>query len=403
MDPPSIDIHDIIGELQKIFGLDPCGIFLPCTLGTKLFQKIYDAKLGEIQAPKVILHHLQMNHQKALQIHLSELTRRTFDTVTNPPPTPTLGYIPQHVRNNTAKEDHKKLLADAGIKKPDKSLGARIESIMVSLDGMSPEDREKVFVDVQKVVLLNIITKLVKKKQGIGANIKDLRDLEIEIYKSTHSLDNMYRLINEYILHMYNTISSTTSDKLLKFIRNNLQVLSASLSQYYQGEKDIIDFKIYLPLLQKYIELVLRESFNELESILLKGDSIEIAKLIMVIISRRICAFVQVAGDPSICIRHTIVHNAEKLIIEGVRNFLLNYTAHAAAHAAAADPDDDLMTNAGGSLNRNRNHTRIKKYKNRTKHRTKRRTKYRTKCKTKYRTSRRYKIKNKKTRKVYKY
>ena len=401
MDEQLIDIHDIMGELEKIFGSDTCGIFKPCTLGTKLFQKIYDAKLGEILAPKVILHHLQMNHQKALQIHLSELTQRTFDTFTKPPPTPTLGYIPQHVRNNTAKEDHKQLLADAGIKKPDKSLGARIESTMVSLDGMSPEDREKVFVDVQKVVLLNIITKLVKKKQAIGANIKDLRDLEIEIYKSTHSLDNMYRLINEYILHMYNTISSTTSDKLLKFIRNNLQVLSASLSQYYQGEKDIIDFKIYLPLLQKYIELVLRESLNELESILLKGDSIEIAKSIMIIISRHICAFVQVAGDPAICIRHTIVHNAEKLIIEGVRNFLSDYTPPTPLSVDDVDPTDDtVMTDTGGSLNRN--HSRIKKYKNRTKYRIKRRTKYRTKRGTKYRTNQ-YKIKNKKTRKVYKY
>jgi hypothetical protein len=166
------------------------------------------------------------------------------------------------------------------------------------------------------------------------------------------------------------------------------------MSSYYHGEKDIIDFKIFLTLLEKYIELGLRESL-----IVLAGDSIVIAESIIGIISQHICAFVRVAGEPHIIIRPIVLNDIKNLIIEGVRNFLSAYTPPTPLHVH----DGALMTDAGGSLNRNRNHTRIKKYKNRTKHRTMRRTKYRTKCKTKYRTSHQYKIKNKKTRKIYKY
>jgi hypothetical protein len=150
-------------------------------------------------------------------------------------------------------------------------------------------------------------------------------------------------------------------------------------------------------VIKNYIESVLRES-----GIILEGDSTQIAVLIMRIIREHICAFVRIAGDPDICIRHTIVHNAKNLIIEGVRKFLSDYTP----------PRKRPRIGEGG------NHSRIKKYKNMTKyrtkrgtkyrtkrgtnHRTKRRTKYRTKRRTKYRTNQ-YKINNKKTRKVYKY
>ena len=60
-----IDIPDIIGLLENIFGSDTCGIFKPCTLGTKLVQTEYRAKRGQIDAPKVILHHFQIKDQKA--------------------------------------------------------------------------------------------------------------------------------------------------------------------------------------------------------------------------------------------------------------------------------------------------------------------------------------------------
>ena len=391
MEEQPIDIYDIIGELQKIFSSHTCGIFKPCTLHTKLSRKIYETQFAIIDAPNILLSHLKMKRQKAINRRPPEMQQLVNHEFTRLPLSETLGDIPQHVRDNTAKADHKQLLAHAGIKKPDKSIAAsnKIDSTMARLDYMDDKEREQVFVNVQAVVLLNIITALINKNQLIGANIEYYRSLEIEIRNGRRPIDDMYKVIHEYILHMYHAEPTpiTTSANLLKFIEKILPVLSASMSSYYQGEKDIIDFKIYyLPLLQKYIELVLRESLNELESILLKGDSIEIAESIMGIIKEHICAFVRIAGDPDICIRQTIVHNAENLIIAGVRKFLSDYTP----------PRKKPRIEGGG------NHSRIKKYKNRTNHRTKRRTKYRTKRGTKYRTNQ-YKIKNKKTRKVYKY
>jgi hypothetical protein len=377
-------------------------ILQPCepAVRIKLWKKEYEDKRLETMAPKVILHHLQMKHQKALQIHPPGMQQYATHMFTIPPTTPTLGYIPQYVRDNTAKADHKQRLAHAGIKKPDsrKSIAAlnKIESTMARLDYMSKEERKQVFINVQAVVLLNIITELVRKTQDIGVNADKLRDLEIEIRMGNRPIDRMYKVIHEYIRHTYHAKStpSTTSADLLQFIKGELPVLSASMSSYYHGEKDIIDFKIFLTLLEKYIELGLRESL-----IVLAGDSIVIAESIIGIISQHICAFVRVAGEPHIIIRPIVLNDIKNLIIEGVRNFLSAYTPPTPLHVH----DGALMTDAGGSLNRNRNHTRIKKYKNRTKHRTMRRTKYRTKCKTKYRTSHQYKIKNKKTRKIYKY
>jgi hypothetical protein len=388
-------------------------ILQPCepAVRIKLWEKEYQDKRLEIMAPKVILRHLQMKQQKALQIHPPGMQQYANHMFTIPPPNPTLGYIPQYVRDNTAKADHKQRLAHAGIKKQDsrKSIAAlnKIESTMARLDYMSKEERKQVFVNVQAVVLLNIITELVRKNEGIGVNFDYLKDLEIKIRNGERPIDDMYNAIHEYIRHMYHAKStpSTTSADLLQFIKGELPVLSASMSSYYQGEKDIIDFKIFLTLLEKYIELGLRESLIVLESILLSGDSIKIVESIIGIISQHICAFVRVAGEPHIIIRPTVLNDIKNLIIEGVRNFLSNYRPPPVGSQQdnGKRHDTSVMTDAGGSLNRNRNHSPIKKYKNRTKHRTKRRTKYRTKRKTKYRTSRRYKIKNKKTRKIYKY
>ena len=394
--PPPIDIYDILGLLYNSLGSKIGSILISCGPGcrTKLFQKEYDAKMGEIIAPNILLSHLKMKYLTAITRRPPEMQQLVTDTFTTLPPSETLGEIPQSVLVNAANASSSNLRRTSGISKLDsrKSIDAltKIENTMVRLDYMSKEERQKVFDDVQKVVLLSIITALVKKKQAIGADIGELRRIETEIYNNTHSLHIMYSLIHEYILHMYHAAPTpiTTSADLLQFIKDQLPVLSASMSPYYQGEKDIIDFKIYLPLLQKYIELVLRESLT-----VLAGDSIVIAESIMKIIREHICAFVRVAGDPAICIRHTIVHKAEKLIIEGVRNFLSNYIPPpvGSEHDNGGYHDDTDMTgdDAGGSLNRNRSHSPIKKYKNRTKHRTMRRTKYRTKCKTKYRTSRR--------------
>lgn len=412
MDPPPIDIPDIIGLLdiklsEQNFKL-LISILQPCepAVRIKLWEKEYQDKRLEIMAPKVILRHLQMKQQKALQIHPPGMQQYANHMFTIPPPTPTLEGIPQYVRDNTAKADHKQRLAHAGIKKQDsrKSIAAlnKIESTMARLDYMSKEERKQVFVNVQAVVLLNIITELVRKNEGIGVNVDDLKDLEIKIRNGERPIDDMYKAIHQYIRHTYHAKStpSTTSADLLQFIKGELPVLSASMSSYYQGEKDIIDFKIFLTLLEKYIELVLRESLT-----VLAGDSIVIAESIMKIISQHICAFVRVAGEPHIIIRPTVLNDIKNLIIEGVRNFLSNYRPPPVGSQQdnGKRHDTSVMTDTGGSLNRNRNHSRIKKYKNRTKYITKRRTKYRTKRKTKYRTSHQYKIKNKKTRKIYKY
>lgn len=391
-----IDIYDILGLLYNSLGSKIGSILTSCRPGcrTKLFQKEYDAKRGQIIAPNVLLHHLKMKHLTAITRRPPEMQQLVTDTFTTIPPSETLGEIPQSVRVNAANASSSNLRRIAGISKPYSSTKSsvalnKIYITMARLDSMSKEERQKVFDDVQKVVLLSIITALVKKKQAIGADIGELRHIETEIYNNTHYLHIMYSLIHKYIDDMYTSTNITTSANLLQFIKDQLPVLSASMSPYYQGEKDIIDFKIYLPLLANYIELVLKENYPVPVA---ENNSIEVAKLIMRIIEEHICAFVQVAGDPDICIRHTIVHNATNLIIKGVRKFLSNYTPPSPLQIASEQAD----TMAGG------NHSPIKKYKNRTKHRTKCRTKYRTKCKTKYRTSR-YKIKNKKTRKIYKY
>jgi hypothetical protein len=390
-------INDIIGELEKIFGSDTCGIFKPCTGSTKLWQKIHDTKKAQTDAQGMLPIDLQTIRKTAIIRRPPGLVKHLFGKLTIPPLGHTLEDIPQDVRDNALQALISQLRKRAAIVNYDvtKSATALIEldSTIARLNVMSREDRKTVFDDVQKVVLSNIITTLVKKKQDIGVNADELRGLEIQIRTGIHgiqSVDEIYKLIHEYILHMYHVAPTpiTTSADLLKFIESELKVLSASMSPYYQDEKDIIDFKIYLPLLERYIAEVLKEY-----GMVLAGDSRQIAESIMGIIKEHICAFVRIAGDPDICIRHTIVHNAQNLIIEGVRKFLSDYTP----------PTPDTQPSKKPRIEEGGNHSRIKKYKNRTKHRTKRRTKYRTKRKTKYITSRRYKIKNKKTRKIYKY
>lgn len=386
-----IDIDDIIGELQKIFSSHTCGIFIPCTGSTKLWQRIHDTKKAQTDAQDTLPSDLQTKRVSELHIHPPGLVKHLFDKFTTPPLGHTLEDIPQDVRDNALQALISQLRKRAAIVDYDVTKSAtalnELGSTIARLNVMSPEERKTVFDDVQKVVLSNIITTLVKKKQDIGVNADELRGLKNQILTGRQSVDEIYKLIHEYILHMYHAAPTpiTTSADLLKFIESELKVLSASMSPYYQDEKDIIDFKIYLPLLERYIAEVLRES-----RIVLAGDSKQIAESIMGIISQRICEFVRIAGDPAICIRQTIVHNAENLIIEGVRKFLSDYTP----------PRKKPRIKEGG------NHSRIKKYKNmtkcRTKRRTKRRTKHRTKRGTKYRTNQ-YKIKNKKTRKVYKY
>ena len=365
----------------------------------RVFTKEFDTQFEKNKAPNVLPAHLRNKYLKGLMMHPPGMVNRVFDKFTEPLSIPTLAGDPQQsnlksLHYNAEKAAHAKLLENAGVKKPDNTGSVvklnQIEHTLASVDYMSQKDRQIVFNAAQKVFLSNIIDTLVKEKQDIGNNADELRALELKIYGGTQTEDEMYKLTHEYILHMYHAELTpiTTSANLLKFIEKILPVLSACMSPYYEREKDIIDFKNYLPLLKKYIELVLKEY-----GIVLEGDSTQIAELIMGIIKEHICAFVQVAGDPAICIRPTVLEVTKKFIIEGVHKFLSDYTPP----TPYTQPSKKPRTEEGG------NHSRIKKYKNRTKHRTMRRTKYRTKCKTKYRTSRRYKIKNKKTRKIYKY
>jgi hypothetical protein len=401
MDEQLIDIDDIIGELEKIFGSDPCGIFLPCTRKRKRKREEKDEKdekeprEAEKMLLKELLNYLKMKHEKLLEMQLHMINMFVTTHRSETPVGDQSELVSVNAENASSLKLRKTLvISEEDIEKRVHAL-EKIKITMDRVDSMNDEERKKEFDYAQKEVLLSIITALVKAKQQIGVNTDKLRHLKIQILLGGRSYDEMYKLMNEYILHMYHAAPTpiTTSADLLQFIRDQLPVLSACMSSYYQDqdEKYIIDFRIFLPVIKNYIESVLRES-----GIILEGDSRQIAELIMRIIREHICTFVQIAGYPDICIRHTIVHDAEKLIIEGVRKFLSDYTPPNKRRRIANN-------GAGGSLNRNRNHSRIKKYKNRTKHRTMRRTKYRTKCKTKYRTSRRYKIKNKKTRKIYKY
>lgn len=403
MDPPPIDINDILvwldSELRQNDFKHFKSILQPCepVVRKRLFKKEYDAKRGQIDAQDALPIELKTKRGRELDIHPPGLVTHLFDKFTTPRLDHTIKDIPQHVLDNARETLISQLRIRAGIFDRDvtKSINAlkELESTIARLNVMSPEERKTVFDDVQKVVLLSIITELVKKKKDIGVNADELRALELKIHRGTQTEDEMYKLIHEYII--YSSYSITTSAELLQFIRRELPVLSACMSPYYQGDKDHIDFNIYLPLLERYIAEVLKEY-----GMVLAGDSRQIAELIMGIIKEHICAFVRIAGDPDICIRPTVLEVTKKFIIEGVRKFLSDYTP----------PTPDTPPSKRSRIGEGGNHSRIKKYKNRTKYRTKRGTKYRTKSRAKYRTKRgtkyrtnQYKIKNKKTRKVYKY
>ena len=193
------------------------------------------------------------------------------------------------------------------------------------------------------------------------------------------SFDEIFWLIHKYIEYKYSIDAPhiTSGDALLEFIRDELQDLSAIMSPYYGASKDFIDFRIYLPLLRKYIEFILIES-----GISFDGDSATVANSIVRIIRRKLCYFVKIAGDPDVVIKTSTRGDVIILITRGVQNFLNVAVPYTVAQG-------------GGAADQGGNRRRIKKYKNRSSRRSSRRT---TRI-TKYRTNR-YKIKNKKTRKI---
>ena len=357
----------------------------------KLLERNYNAACEKNRAAGVLLRYLQANHLIDARKYPPALVEHLLHLFTKPCPSIFVGKLPKQVLdmiNKAQDASNTGLFNKGGIRRPDSSTKSsaaltKIERTIDRLKISSTEQIQKVFVDVQKVFLLNIITEL---KQRFGDDTAFYIEHENVIRSNdpppTYDMHSaILRLIHEYIIHKYNAdlTPTTTSDELLKFIRHILPVLSASMSSYYGGDKDSTDFNIYLPLLANYIELVLIENYPKH----VVGEHQYIPEVIKGIISNHICAFVRIAGDPNIS---ALLSDIKNLIITGVSNFLLRLLPTPAATPA---PSSD-----GGSLNRNRTHSRIKKYKNRTK--------YRTKCGTKYRTNR-YKIKNKKTRKVYKY
>jgi histidinol phosphatase-like enzyme len=368
---------------------------------SEITQRTYDALFKKNKAAGVLLHYLKANHLiDARKYPPGMVTHVLKQFTTQPSPSIFVGELSQpalKMIDRANYDSHTRLFNKGGIRRPyssTKSIAAsnKIERTIARLAYMNTEQIQKVFVDVQKVFLLNIITELVEKKQHIGADTAFYIELESVISSNdppppTYDMHSaILRLIHEYIIHKYNTerTRTTTSDELLNFIRHILPVLSASMSSYYGGDKDSTDFNIYLPLLANYIELVLIKNYPQLVV-----GKYQLA-VIIGIISQPICDFVRIAGVP--VIYPNLLIYIKNLIITGVSNFLSRLLPTPAA-TPAPDSDSD-----GGSLNRNRTHSRthsrIKKYKNRTKYRTNRGSKYRTN---------RYKIKNKKTRKVYKY
>jgi hypothetical protein len=358
----------------------------------RLTERNYKALFEKNRAAGVLLRYIQANRLIEARKYPRALVERLLHQFTKPFPSIFVGKLPQSELDMIDKAQDAsriKLLDKGGIRRQDSSTKSsaaltKIERTIDSLKFSNTKEIQRVFVDVQKVFILNIITELVIKKRGIEADTAFYIDLENAILSDNPPIYDMYsairRLIHEYIIHKYNTkLTPTTSVELLNFIRLILPVLSASMSSYYEGDKDSTDFKIYLPLLANYIDLVLIENYN----LLAVSAPQDVPAVIIGIISEPIRDFVRIAGDPDIS-SPLLISYIKDLIITCVSNFLLHLS-----HAPTPAPSRD-----GGSLNRNRTHSRIKKYKNRTK--------YRTKCSTKYRTNG-YKIKNKKTRKVYKY
>jgi len=388
-------ITGIIVELRTLLDSELSKILLSCLPKDRdripLYKKKDVSEHEKKMAPKKLFAYLQMKKKKAVATRSPEMMKQVYKSFTTPNPSdlfPTHGMLhsPPHVSSNAAIAVGKNLFAISGISKTYRFTNnkesfvamSKIDDEMSNYDSTSEEGKKLLYDRLQIATLLSFIDELIKFNLSIGGDSSRLRYIETTIRTpgSKCFLHDMYWLIHKYIEYIYNKNSSsiTTSALLLKFIREVLPVFSAIMSNYYGGEKDIIDFKIYLPLLKKYIEFILQES-----SISFEGDPIIVAKSIMDIIRDKICNFVRIAGEPDIVMRHIIQDDIKLFIREGVNTFLRS------------------VIQGGGSRRR------IKKYKNITKQRIKQRTKQRTKQKTKYITSRRTSRTsryNRKTRKV---
>jgi hypothetical protein len=367
-------ITGIIVELRTLLDSELSKILLSCLPKDRdripLYKKEGVSELAKQMAPKILFAYLQMKKKRAVATRSPEMMKKVYKSVTTPNrsdlfPNHNMLHSPPHVSSNAAIAVGKKLFANSGISKIYRFTNnkesfvamSKIYDEMSNYDSTSEEGKKLLYDRLQSETLLLFVNELIKFNLSIGGDSSRLRYIETTIRTpgSKCFLHDMYWLIHKYIEYIYNKNSSsiTTSDLLLKFIREVLPVFSAIMSNYYGGEKDIIDFKIYLSLLKKYIEFILQES-----SIRFEGDPIVVAKSIMDIIRKKICNFVRIAGEPAIVMRHIIQDDIKLFIREGVNSFLRS------------------VIQGGGSRRQ------IKKYKNITKKRNKQRTKYITSHRT---------------------
>ena len=377
-------IAEIMGEVKSLLETQQFSIAAECRppLSHRLNPSEQEAfsKKAESAATGVLHHSYRDAKIKGLRQTTQGLKNTLYDLFTNAKQSDfltddTTKRIPKEVLDNFMKIKNAQLRKAA-----DASRGLVPTSNWfkeVNHKTMSKEDIKKIFVEFQKKELLRLINEL------ILARIETVRmeDMKRRIITPGLSLsfDEIFWLIHKYIEYKYSIDAPhiTSGDALLEFIRDELQDLSAIMSPYYGASKDFIDFRIYLPLLRKYIEFILIES-----GISFDGDSATVANSIVRIIRRKLCYFVKIAGDPDVVIKTSTRGDVIILITRGVQNFLNVAVPYTVAQG-------------GGAADQGGNRRRIKKYKNRSSRRSSRRT---TRI-TKYRTNR-YKIKNKKTRKI---
>jgi hypothetical protein len=310
-------------------------------------------------------------------------------------PDETLKKSLQSITDNAAKALGNKLSKNAGVGKDSYKAEqtfvglSNIEYNLANFNSMSDLEKKKFFRAFRYKALLDLIDFLISR----GVEMKMIQDMKRRITTPGLSLpfDEILRLMHTYINHKYSIANPpiTTSDLLVQFITYELPILSDVMSPYYGASKDLIDFRIYLPLIRIYIRLILMEAVISFAS-----DSTTVATSIVDRIREKLCHFFTIAGDPNIVILTSTLGNVIILITQGVSDFL-----NVAVPGAVPDTVSQGDGAAAGAANEGGNRRRIKKYKNRSSRRSSRRTSRRTSRVTKYRTNR-YKIKNKKTRKT---
>lgn len=270
---PSNDqiITGIIVELRTLLDSELSKILLSCLPKdrTPLYKKEILSEDEKKMAPKKLFAYLQMKKKKAVATRSPEMMKKVYKSFTTPNPSdlfPTHGMLhsPPHVSSNAAIAVGRNLFANSGISKTYRFTNnkesfvamSKIDDEMSNYDSISEEGKKSLSDRLQKETLLSFIDELIKFNLSIGGDSSRLREIKTTISRlrkiettirtpgSKCFLHDMYWLIHKYIEYIYNKNSSsiTTSALLLKFIREGLPVLSAIMSDYYGGEKDIIEF-----------------------------------------------------------------------------------------------------------------------------------------------------------------